>query len=1064
VTDDSATPPDQLPDAGQASGATGAPRDDLPPPPGAPPPADSPWSDPWSAVGSTPSPSTPPAAPPPPPPAPPAPAEETWASPGFAIPFRGEAAPAPDQPPAPTTPTWPPVPAAAASPDPNAPASSAADQRPEPPAASDGPVASPPADESPATPPAAQVEQPTEAPADGAGAPDASTPGDPAPPTPEPAVEAQAAAGGEPPATPAEQPTATEAAAAAPVAEAPAAPTSEPRGDEARADETTAEAPGPPPAPASATEAIPATETPADTAPPEQPVAGAEPEAPAASEAGLASTAAPADGTEAAPAGEKLFDEAASPWQGPSAGTFGVDPLAAWTKPADGGAAPGAGEAPAAASPAAPAPTPSGEYPPPTEATPAPPPPPLSAGAVLPPLTTPAAPVPSGDYPPPDGPIFRLPEAGPSGEAPPDPAAGNGRDGAYGAGDATQVEGAAAMAVAPGWAPPDRRPKITPPAGMTHVGEDDQRDGELPEMPRHSAPAAGAGGSRRRVALLAGVPIALLVVVLLAWAVDSARASGKVSRGVEVAGHDVGGLKEGGVEDVVASIAEDTATRKVVITSGDKAYESTAGELGLTVDTEATTTAILDESGGNPIAWVQSFFSTSDVPVRYEVNEGAVALKLVELQGADLTAPAEPTVALAASGEFTATPGRAGSGVDTDEVVAELPEAAATDDPDATIEIDAPPTDVTPKFSDEEAQALATRGNEMTADGLTLKADETTVQVEPAQLRSWVIQAPDAEGDELRLAIDSGKVNTDLPALFEASGLSSEPVDATVTLQNGAPVVVPGKNGVSCCGEDAPTLVWTALNEGTAEVALEATVVEPELTTEEANALGIKEPVGGSRGFQSGSEIAGPGPGFTTYHDPGQPRVTNIHRMADIVRGTLVLPGETFSINDKVGQRTTAKGFVPAGAISQGHHVDEVGGGVSQFATTTFNAAYFAGVDITEYQAHSEYFSRYPPGREATMGYPSPDLKFVNDTPYGILVWTSYTDSSLTVTLYSTPYGQAEQTNKVESMSDQCRVVTTTRTITFPDGHKTTDQFKATYRPSAGVGCNGQPLAPPPEG
>jgi vancomycin resistance protein YoaR len=137
---------------------------------------------------------------------------------------------------------------------------------------------------------------------------------------------------------------------------------------------------------------------------------------------------------------------------------------------------------------------------------------------------------------------------------------------------------------------------------------------------------------------------------------------------------------------------------------------------------------------------------------------------------------------------------------------------------------------------------------------------------------------------------------------------------------------------------------------------------------------------------------------------------------------------------------------------------------VSQFATTTFNAAYFAGVDITEYQAHSEYFSRYPPGREATMGYPSPDLKFVNDIPYGIMVWTSYTDTSLTVTLYSTPYGQGEQTNKAESMSDQCRVVTTTRTITFPDGHKTNDTFKATYRPAAGVGCNGQPLAPPPEG
>ena len=473
--------------------------------------------------------------------------------------------------------------------------------------------------------------------------------------------------------------------------------------------------------------------------------------------------------------------------------------------------------------------------------------------------------------------------------------------------------------------------------------------------------------------------------------------------------------------------------------------------------------AILDESGGNPLAWVQSFFSTTDVPVKYDVSEAAVALKLVEVQGANLTAPAEPIVALGPNGEFAVTPGRSGSGIDSKELASELPAAAAKGGTDSTIKVDAPPTDVSPTFTDDEAQALATQANDMTAAGLTLKADQTTVKVEAPQLRTWVIQAPVGQDrEDMGLAIDSTKVNTDLPALFEAAGLSSDPVDASFDLQNGTPVVIPAKNGVSCCGEDAPTKVWTALNEGTAEVALEAKVVEPALTTEKANQLGIKQPVGGSRGFQSGSEIAGPAPGFTTYYDAGAPRVTNIHRMADIVRGTLVLPGETFSINDKVGQRTTAKGFVPAGAISKGQHVDEVGGGVSQFATTTFNAAFFAGVDITEYQAHSEYFSRYPPGREATMGYPSPDLKFVNDTPYGILVWTSYTDTSLTVTLYSTPYGAAEQTNKAESMNAQCRVVTTTRTITFPDGHTANDQFKATYRPGPGIGCNGQPLAPPP--
>ncbi|HZM31783.1 MAG TPA: VanW family protein, partial [Acidimicrobiales bacterium] len=179
----------------------------------------------------------------------------------------------------------------------------------------------------------------------------------------------------------------------------------------------------------------------------------------------------------------------------------------------------------------------------------------------------------------------------------------------------------------------------------------------------------------------------------------------------------------------------------------------------------------------------------------------------------------------------------------------------------------------------------------------------------------------------------------------------------------------------------------------------------------------------------------------------------NIHRIADLVRGAVIQPGGTFSVNGHVGPRTTDKGFVEAGAIRDGVHVEEVGGGVSQFATTTFNAAYFAGLDIVTYQAHTESFSRYPPGREATMGYPNPDLRIRNNTPYCVLIWTSYTANSVTVTMYSTPHASGEQTGISESMNGNCRVVTTTRTRTFPDGHTENDSFRAQYRPGEGQFC-----------
>ena len=87
------------------------------------------------------------------------------------------------------------------------------------------------------------------------------------------------------------------------------------------------------------------------------------------------------------------------------------------------------------------------------------------------------------------------------------------------------------------------------------------------------------------------------------------------------------------------------------------------------------------------------------------------------------------------------------------------------------------------------------------------------------------------------------------------------------------------------------------------------------------------------------------------------------------------------------------------------------------------------------------------------MGYPLPDLKFTNNTPYGIMIWTSYTQTSLTVTLYSTPYATSEQTGIREAPAGNCTSVTTTRTRTFPDGHTVNDQFHARYRPSGATSC-----------
>ena len=87
------------------------------------------------------------------------------------------------------------------------------------------------------------------------------------------------------------------------------------------------------------------------------------------------------------------------------------------------------------------------------------------------------------------------------------------------------------------------------------------------------------------------------------------------------------------------------------------------------------------------------------------------------------------------------------------------------------------------------------------------------------------------------------------------------------------------------------------------------------------------------------------------------------------------------------------------------------------------------------------------------MGYPHPDLEIKNTTPHGVLIWTSYDASSITVTLYSTRFVTAVQSGQTKGARGSCTRVTTERTRTYLDGRSEVDKVYATYRPKEGVNC-----------
>jgi vancomycin resistance protein YoaR len=167
---------------------------------------------------------------------------------------------------------------------------------------------------------------------------------------------------------------------------------------------------------------------------------------------------------------------------------------------------------------------------------------------------------------------------------------------------------------------------------------------------------------------------------------------------------------------------------------------------------------------------------------------------------------------------------------------------------------------------------------------------------------------------------------------------------------------------------------------------------------------------------------------FTTYYPPGQPRVINIRRAAQILDRTVLRPGERFSMNQALGKRTRARGFVAAPSISGPIHVDSVGGGVSQVATTLFNAAFFAGLRVIAHTPHSFYISRYPMGREATISWGGPELVFQNDWDAPLLMRLRTTPTSITAWFYSQRLGR-----RVSSVTGAPHDIVRPRTVYVKD-------------------------------
>ncbi|WP_188116219.1 VanW family protein [Salinispora cortesiana] len=494
---------------------------------------------------------------------------------------------------------------------------------------------------------------------------------------------------------------------------------------------------------------------------------------------------------------------------------------------------------------------------------------------------------------------------------------------------------------------------------------------------RWSFPPGGRWAHRSWLLIATGVTTAVLASAI---GIGAYAYAGDVPRGTTVLGAELGGQSQAAaVEELRAAVerqaAELNAPLPVVV--GEQTAELVPAEVGLQVDVEATVRAamqveahVFERLVGSrtvpPVVTVD--VERLDAALNEVLGDQSRKMTMPGITWSDLTPKAtHPKPSLELSPEDSAQAVR---------------EGWLSGEP-----VTVPLTETHPMTTAEEVDRMVTElAKPAVAAPVTLTTDQGSVSIPPAAIAKSLLFTADEAGT-LSAKVDGKRLRTALGD--DLAKVEVPPKNAQMTLTDGKPKIIDSRDGKELDTSNLGEALLAVLPQADGRrVTGTLKTKKPKLTTEKLADLGIKEKVST----------------FTTQFSGGlsSPRSQNIITAAKDVDNTLVLPGEIFSLNKHTGDRNYAKGYQDAPVILNGKLVPGVGGGVSQFTTTLFNATYYAGLEDVEHKPHSYYFSRYPAVIESTIFYPDLDFKFRNNTEYGLLIDTSYTSNKITVSIWST--------------------------------------------------------------
>lgn len=511
--------------------------------------------------------------------------------------------------------------------------------------------------------------------------------------------------------------------------------------------------------------------------------------------------------------------------------------------------------------------------------------------------------------------------------------------------------------------------------------------------------------------------------------------------GTNLAGDAVGGDSADELRDRL----ERLGAAPITVVADDRNLRIEPAAAGLSIDVEATVDRVLDagRDGAAAGAWstLRGFVDARDVDPVLRIDgtrlDRAVANVARAVGRRAFPGAIEVDAQLL---EVGTEPPRSGRSLDRDDLRLRLRRAFTSGDDRIQARVE-----ITRVASREDVEAVAAAADEYLAEPVRFTGLGQPLRLDAARIAPVLALSTAGEG-KVELGTSAKALETFVAGIAERRDRKARDAEVSAPARG---AILDGKAEVSWRPKRASIRVVreerggravdraasakaidAAIRAGDHDIELSVERTEPAVTAESARKL---------------RSLIGT---FTTRYDPGQPRVQNIRRMARTVDGTLVAPGAQFSLNGRVGPRTKEGGYVEAPFISDGNKIEpSIGGGVSQFSTTLYNAAYFAGLRIDTHTPHSLFIDRYPAGRESTLNYDSIDLKFTNDTDAPVLIRTFTDATSVTVTLYGDNGNRRVRAEPGErrKVADEDFTITVTRVVRYRGGRVAREPFTTRY-------------------